>query len=97
MNFNEIAENIHGEIVSYLDSRSPEDVQDIVRYIADWLRGKGMSPMSWKKGTTGLGTTMFTFKMKDEEGNMQWLAFDDEAGVGDFTMGDNEPNPASYS
>jgi hypothetical protein len=52
-------------------------------------------PKSWKKGTTMLGTTMFTFRFVDQEGNEKWLAFDDEIGVGDIM--DNEPNPAEYS
>ena len=47
MNFNEIAGNLHGEIVDYLDSRSPEDVQDIVRYIGIWIGTKGWTPKSW--------------------------------------------------
>ena len=95
MNFNEIAGNLHGEIVDYLDSRSPEDVQDIVRYIGIWIGTKGWTPKSWKKGTTGDGSTMFTFKFENEDGAEQWLAFDDRMGVGDIS--DNEPNPASYS
>jgi len=54
-----------------------------------------MKPLSWKKGQTGNGSTMFTFKFIDQDGSTKWLAFDDQMGVGDIM--DNEPNPASYS
>jgi len=96
MRMNEISGNIHGELSRYLETKPIEDVSDMVRFIARWLEEyHGARPLSWKKGQTGLGTTMYTTRFTNEEGNEQWLAFDDEAGVGDIM--DSEPNPASYS
>lgn len=96
MRINEISGNIHGELSRYLETKPIEDVSDMVRFIARWVEEYlGGRPKSWKKGQTGLNTTMYTVLFTDEEGNDKWLAFDDQADVGDIT--DNEPNPASYS
>ena len=94
MRINEISGNIHSELSRYLEDQYVEDVSDMVRHIAGWLRTKGVQPLSWKKGQTSFGSTMFLTKYKDHSGEEKWLAFDDQMGVGDISS--NEPDPSSY-